>query len=554
LTRPPQNHILLLGALLIGLVVRIPGVFWGINYPTGWVSHHGDEHTHINIAACLINPVVMADPAGHPGYRDGCPENYPRGMAAHVALPLIALRALGRKLSAPLPRPTAIFITGRLISVLYGVGTILVMYFFTRLFFGEFSAVPLLAAWILALCGFHVTQSHFFLADTAVLFWSLLGLYLLGLYVQQNGPAFPDYFSLAALCLGIAFGMKLAVQALPSLLVSASMYRPRVARLLYAAVFFSAGFCLVNMDAYSPYEVYKTLRSGSLAGVTGYHFSRLAGAGIYLLELPSLVSFPVTILGACGIVLLTKRLVKSHSGKLKCLALLLLVLPTVTALWFAVFKADNFPRHLLPIVPSIVIAAAWSLNWLAELLAIHRLPKGLAIFSVGLYLCLFVIDGERDFSRDPRNDAKRWLMENVATDTGVAWLGGSHSTFLAGDYTYREFPGSPPPELIVCEMEYANFFLSGMGWRNSYPRDTSTVFPMPGYTAATVPAWQSLFNGPSSYECAARFQEHYFMPEYVWTDRLIGNRSRNYVSEVIVFRHMDTTLIDRSGQSRDSCK
>ena len=47
---------------------------------------------------------------------------------------------------------------------------------------------------------------------------------------------------------------------------------------------------------------------------------------------------------------------------------------------------------------------------------------------------------------------------------------------------------------------------------------------------------QALFQGSSEYREVARFGEGYFMPEYVLVDWLIGNRSRNYLSEIAIFR------------------
>ena len=58
---------------------------------------------------------------------------------------------------------------------------------------------------------------------------------------------------------------------------------------------------------YSWPQVYQTLRSGSAVGLNGYHFSRLSGAGIYILELPSVISLPVTFLFAFGTVLLARQ-------------------------------------------------------------------------------------------------------------------------------------------------------------------------------------------------------------------------------------------------------
>ena len=50
-----------------------------------------------------------------------------------------------------------------------------------------------------------------------------------------------------------------------------------------------------------------------------------------------------------------------------------------------------------------------------------------------------------------------------------------------------------------------------------------------------VDAYQVLFKGQTEYREVARFGEGYFMPEYLLADALLGNRSRNYISEVVIF-------------------
>jgi len=102
------------------------------------------------------------------------------------------------------------------------------------------------------------------------------------------------------------------------------------------------------------------------------------------------------------------------------------------------------------------------------------------------------------------------------------------------DYEHVEFPNLGRPPVVVIEMHHANHYLSGMSWKNSFPEDYRFIFA--SRSQAWVEARQSLFRGTSEYKEVAHFSEGYFMPEYVLTDRLIGNRSRNYVAEIVIFR------------------
>ena len=91
-------------------------------------------------------------------------------------------------------------------------------------------------------------------------------------------------------------------------------------------------------------------------------------------------------------------------------------------------------------------------------------------------------------------------------------------------------------------MHHANHYLSGMGLRDSLPRDYRHVFDIE--SQSELDAFQGLFTGQPGYREAARFGENYFMPEYTLTDRLIGNRSRNYLAEVVIFVNSGTSATD----------
>jgi hypothetical protein len=72
-----------------------------------------------------------------------------------------------------------------------------------------------------------------------------------------------------------------------------------------------------------------------------------------------------------------------------------------------------------------------------------------------------------------------------------------------------------------------------MSLRNSYPTDHKKIFA--SRSSGRIKQLQSIFRGTSEYREAARFVEGYFMPEYRFADALIGNRSRNYVAEIVIF-------------------
>jgi hypothetical protein len=531
-----RRHLLLLaGALLVGLLVRLPGVWWGANFPPGWYGHHPDEYTHTLNTQLLIN---RYQPAYNPATSEAIGMNnpwaagysvtpYPKGMAAHVAVPVKILGKLTGASAEPPPSAT-IIPAGRMVSVLYGAATILVVFMLALRLTGN-TATALLAAWIIALCGIHVTQSHFFLADVPALFWLLLGTLLLWYDLQERDTGRPTALAGAAFCFGVAFGLKLLVAGLPSLGLVALARKGRIWRVILAGVFTQFGLYAVNIGFYTPLDFYQTVARGI---ADPFLFSTLASVMLYLIELPSLLSLPVAIAAIGGIFLLAARLLSNrYQGRYETVFLVIL-LPLLTHLALLLFKLDHFPRHLLPFIPWLVIVAAWAIVGICDRYSNRYrtiLPLTSALLVV--YLAVFVADGEKGFLKESRNDAANWLYENIPAGTSLWWY--YHNL---PEYPRMDFP-TEQPDVIVEEMIHANHYLSGVGLRDSMPRDYRYIFDINSQESAD--AFQSLFSGESEYIEAARFDENYFMPEYVLTDKIIGNRSRNYLTEVVIFVKRD---------------
>ncbi|MDZ4797169.1 MAG: phospholipid carrier-dependent glycosyltransferase [Bryobacteraceae bacterium] len=410
-------------------------------------------------------------------------------------------------------------------SVLYGVASVLVLFLWARRLFSD-PRTAMLAAGLFALGGLHVTQSHFFLADVPALFWLLLGLYLLHADLDQSDKAKLLPLSGAAFAFGAAFGIKLVIAGLIPLVLIAIWSRPRWIRAAQIAAFFIAGLIVINMGFFTPMDLFRVVTRGIN---DPWQFSRLNSAILYLAELPSIVSLPVTLLGVAGAAWLACRLFAPSSRKRLVPALLLTVVPLLVNLWVTVFKTDHFPRHLIPFIPWVCLAAAWALTRCADWLAAKGIPRAVPVTIVFVYLGLFVYDGERVFLNEPRNDAARWLARNLAPGTALWWRGHSLHAF-----PNVNFPEKGRPQVIAIEMHSANHYLSDLGWKNTFPRDYRRIFGAGG-SQEKVDQLQSLFQGKSEYRETVRFPEGYFMPEYVITDRLIGNRSRNYVAEITIF-------------------
>lgn len=513
-----RSQLILAAALVIGLAARLPGVFWGANFPFGWFGHHVDEYTHLVNAETLISPQL---PPRWP------PAAYPKGLAAHVAVPFVAVRAVQGQVMADLPPVQAIVTVGRIVSVLYGLGTIALFFFFGRRLHSD-PRVAEASALILALGGLHVTQSHFFVADVPVVFWSSLGCFAIMWGIDRAEHDDGRMVAAAAFCLGVALGIKLMVAAIPSLVLLALWKRPRVFRLVIALVFGVAGFVLVNIDSYSLKEIARTL-----ANTGGAHLkslSRVRGAVIYAIQLPALLSAPVVGLAAFGVIRGMLRWRQSRDRALKRVWMLAVLLPNVLMAAIVILGPNNFPRHLVPFVPWAALLAGYGLVAVADAMPRLGLPKAAPAALLFIYLAVFVFDGERVFIQEPRNAAAHWLRANVPAGSDIWWQGHGG----VGGFTPVVFPRGGRPGVLVMELHRANSYLSGMGWKNSMPSNLDDVH---GVTSQKeLEAFQAVFRGTTEYREVARFQEGYFMPEFLIVDSLLGNRARNYVAEVVIFR------------------
>ncbi len=507
----------LLGAILLGLLARMPGIFWGYNFPKGWYGHHVDEYTHLVNAEILIRPGLPPRWSPHP---------YPKGMAAHVAVPLLGLRLLKGEVFKDLPSPREIIVTGRVISVLYGVVTILIVFLLAKHLFRN-QRVAHFAAWIFALGGLHVSQSHYFLSDVPSTFWFLLGLYLLFLDFERPDKNNSIFLMIAAACFGISFGLKLNFFGLPTLALIALMYRPRIIRTIQAGVFFFAGFILVNFASYTPFDLLQTFKRG-IGG--SYQFSWLSNLFLYLIELPTIVSLPVVLLFLGGCYFLARKFLSTFTLKKSLPIMIIIIVPLLLNLLIVIFKVSHFPRHLVPFIPWISIVAAWCLVHIIDKLSLKGFYSYLVIVPFFAYLAIFVYDGERVFFKEPRNEAAKWLYQNIPQGTEISWFG---KDWMPG-FKHTAFPDQGEPKIIVIEMHHANHYLSGMGLKNSYPTDYRFIFD--GRSNLRIQKLQALFKGESEYIEVARFREGYFMLEYNLVDNLIGNRSRNYVAEIVIFK------------------
>jgi hypothetical protein len=254
---------------------------------------------------------------------------------------------------------------------------------------------------------------------------------------------------------------------------------------------------------------------------------------LYAVELLASAGAPVVILAVLGLGV-ALRLALTESGRRRTLPVVLLILLPAAIHAATLFgKLDPFPRHLLPFFPWLMLLAA------AALVAITDRLQSKRGLLAAIYLVVFgwqtalVIDTERLYITEPRNETMRWIDSNAPKGGSVSWP-GYEAELKAKGFKPEKYFDEGKPDVVVAELYSLNHFLSGSGRRESYPTDYRRVFD--SLSPPRLVAFQDLYRGKAGYTEAARFEEGYFMPELRLSDRILGNRSRNYLSTVVIYR------------------
>lgn len=503
-------------ALVAGALLRLPGVAWGFNWPDGFAGHHPDEWTHLVNAEFVMNP-QQSPRFDHP---------YPMALGAIVGAPVLLASVPQGHFGGTRPAVQWTMLAGRLVVVLFGVGAIFLVYLIGRDVLRS-ERVGVVAAGLLAVGGMHVTQSHFFVSDVPATTWLLLSLWLLWRDATSRADAGDEWLRWGAFFTGATFAMKLFVFSFPVLGLVALGKAPRWRRVVHATIFAVAGFLLSNLGFDPPTRLFRILAGGTN---DPYVFDRGKAALLYLVQLPGIFSLPLLALSLAGAAVILRRAWMDRAEPRARWGLLIFGLVPAINLMFIIFMLDHFPRHWVPLVPWAALAGALALVRLEGWL---RIPRTLAPFvgvPVFLWMLALVVDGERGFLNDPRNSALGWLREAAPAGSTVYWSRHRAPT----GYKDVRWQDEGNPDYLVIEMYDANNYLSGVDWRDSYPADPRGVFDVE--SPERLAAFQALFRGQLPYREVARFREGYVMPEHRLALRLVGDRARSYVTEVVVFR------------------
>ena len=344
---------------------------------------------------------------------------------------------------------TPFLIMGRMITLLFGMATVWLLYKVCSKIMSPFAACA--ASFFLAVCAFHIEKSQVVEVDVPLAFFSLLALYFLLRIAEE--PSGKNYlWAGAAIGLAVSTKYTAALLFIPlvvlhfivmragrdhSLSGKPRKTRPGCWRLLaaigVALIVFFVTSPFVFIDAPTALEHLSLERLHMKEGHFGLEVSGTAWFYIKTLS-EQILGWPLVILAAGGFIYRTFR-----RRELAAVILASFLLPYAIAIGSWTMKAD---RYLMPILPVIVIFAAAAMD---DIVRSPRIAAAAGPWRVGTAVALLLAAAAplalaypqhfKHYEPDPRTLAREWIEANIppgsfiATESHGPSLRGPHALF-----------------------------------------------------------------------------------------------------------------------------
>ena len=341
---PKQSLIVLIGILLISILIRLPGVLWGVDFEDSKIQRfHPDEGTNIRISQQILD-------------EENTPRvSYPAGYGTLLAsFYTVVSPTFSSVCGIPVSGSMKFVFIGRLLSVILGTATIYLLFLISLKIFDD-RVAALFGAFFLCVSGLHVTQSHYATADTLLTFLIYLNIYLCLRCLDKRG--FLLIF-VACLVSGYAFGTKVSLATFGSLgfvayLKMRDLNLGSKVVLVFWGLFFAGAGILVSTGFYSNVETIRGFYEGVVNDnlFVKEHVKVLNPFFYLLFMIPSMGAVSFFFALSFIVFLKSKVWLKRRSDAY------ILVLPVLITL--LVISSLSIPamRHALPLVPFMCLLA-----------------------------------------------------------------------------------------------------------------------------------------------------------------------------------------------------
>jgi hypothetical protein len=501
----PLKYFILVLIVLLALASRLPGVFWGCNPSSGaeFIKYHPDESNIIGM--------VREFETG----RESC--GYPKGFPFQIA---IAGYFSGNS-------DTALIITGRILSLIYGLLTIVFVYLLAYEIFNN-REIALLSALFLSLAAHHSIESHFATADAGNAFWFLATGYFSYIYLKKKKSAWL-ITSIISCTFAIAFKFSW-VTAVPLVYV---MIRNGKRRVHFLAVFLAVVVLFVLFTGG------KTLLLSVAKFGHGFWFdnvkiiespNRLIVPFIYFIQTIAGLGLPVFIFLLAGGILLIIRIYKNRSSRQKDI-FIIVAIPVLLHLCIILCMGMPWIRHLLPAVPLFTIIAAYGLVKTFENIKIKHgaILKLSTIIIVIAYQLIFLSWVNYYYIRDTRASASKWIFENIPRGETVTATRYTKMPMLEDNYRIEDTYKSK--YIILHSVYYARYTRNEANPFAAYPR-WEKVYHGTEHEFNNI---RSLFRGDLNYELVKTFRIKPVTPEMMALKHILKNFPP-FIGDVLIYR------------------
>ena len=505
--------LLLLPIVFVAVAVRAPGLFWGMNLhrTPHFINYHYDEPHLVKIAKEFL--VEETDEK----------ENYLKGFSFQMAL--------GAKLIKPFTVLTTpkLIIIGRALSLLYGILTVIIIYFLALELFSN-SKIALIASAFLALSGLHITQSHYATVDIGTTFWLYATVLFSLLSIRRDKKA---YFIAAVFCCGLAMAFKLAWVALIPIFYVLIRQRKKPLSWALALMSLVVVFIAANGFHYTLNNFNLTIKNVIDDNINpAERHNRLLNPLIYFIELAVGLGLPATLLLLYGTARLLPRKV-NFKNILSSVTFFIVILPLLLYFVSVCFLDIPFSRHILPLIPSLALLSGYCLIEIQRSKTFRKNKIFIALLAIILiYQLIYSVSTEYYFVFDTREAAYRWIKNNVPPGEEIATTRYVNMPSLKTDYVLSNNLQSP--YIILHETYYFRYLRSELNPLKKYPHwDEIHHGHYKDYLNI-----QQLLKGESNYRLLKKFDVKCVTPELLIYKIFLGTYPL-FIGDTLIYRQTD---------------
>jgi len=499
--------------VVLAVLVRLPGLHWGF-IEGEFHPFHPDENRILRSAYRVYQGLRPID-------------FYPSGYASQVG---IASRVLGVKAESKWD----LLMVARSLSLIYSVLTVLVVFGLARRC-GWKERTALVAAGVYALAGLPITYSWYAVTDSGLTFWIAMTVWL-SLCAHQKKCL--GLMLAAVTAAGIALSFKLFLPAVLPLIAALLLTRCRwrwwmLALLVPLLVLIAQTATLWSVNLEGLRQLWRMIDSENLRSMSDHRYE-LNAPMLFIILVPSL-GLPAFALACAGMAGSWVRRLRT-SLRAQASFWLIVVVPALATFAFASVPAVTFPRHILPVLPLLALAAGWGWEKHVDPVLARWSPvrRYAVLAALAVYQGLYVWSINEPYVRDTRHQMARYVAANVDPESRVYvdW----YSTFYkgwGGMFKPTRYPHRAKYALIH-EGYYWRYLRSSVNPSRAYPRREQTY-----NWRVDGPFIHSLFlQEDTPFRELKRFRPQYLTPELQLYHRVFGAYP-DFLGDCILFVNVE---------------